>query len=136
MSGIFFLFCFVCLKQSSFRSRKSFLFNFESSFCSWDNHFLTFQILKCHDASKCLSMKHLTFYWITWEVNTNLWWDFTSLCKITKENFLTKKSMKMWLGNYFLVLLNFQKILSKMESEDVYVLIWTKFDSFTNTYLI
>ena len=42
----------------------------------------------------------------------------------------------MWLGNYFLVLLNFQKILSKMESEEVYVLIWTKFDSFTNTYLI
>ena len=36
------------------------LFHFESSFCSWDNQILTFQIFKCHDVIKCLSMKHET----------------------------------------------------------------------------
>ena len=41
----------------------------------------------------------------------------------------------MWPGNYFQALLNFQGILHKMESEEVYLLIWTNVDSFTNTYL-
>ena len=76
-----------------------------------------------------------TFYWITWEVNTIWWWNLVSLCNITKENFLSKNSMKIWPGNYFLVLLNFQRILCKMESEEVYVVIWTNFDSRTKTYL-
>ena len=39
---------------------KCFLFHFESSFHSWDNQILTFQIFKCHDVIKCLSMKHVT----------------------------------------------------------------------------
>ena len=33
-------------------------------------------------------------------------------------------------------LFNYQRILCKTESEEVSVLIWTNFDSFTNTYLI
>ena len=37
---------------------KCFLFHFESSFCSWDNQILFFQIFKCHDVIKRLSMKH------------------------------------------------------------------------------
>ena len=41
----------------------------------------------------------------------------------------------MWLGKYFQALLNFKKILRKMKSEEVCVLVWTTFDSFTNTYL-
>ena len=41
----------------------------------------------------------------------------------------------MWPGNYFQTLLNFQRILCKMESEEVYVLVWTNFDNFANTYL-
>ena len=32
-----------------------------------------------------------------------------------------------------MALLNFQRILCKMKSEEVYVLVWTNFDSFTNT---
>ena len=43
--------------------------------------------------------------------------------------------MKIWPGNYFLVLLNFQRILCQMGNEEAYVLIWTNFDSFTNTYV-
>ena len=41
---------------------KCFLFHFESSFCSWDNQILTFQIFKCHDVIKYLSMKHETHF--------------------------------------------------------------------------
>ena len=42
----------------------------------------------------------------------------------------------MWPENYFEVILNFQRILRKMESKEVYVLVWTHFDGFTSTYLI
>ena len=41
---------------------KCFLFHFESSFHSWDNQILTFQIFKCHDVIKCPSMKHETHF--------------------------------------------------------------------------
>ena len=41
---------------------KCFLFHFKSSFRSWDNQILTFQIFKCHDVIKCLSMKHETHF--------------------------------------------------------------------------
>ena len=41
----------------------------------------------------------------------------------------------MWPGNYFQAILNFQRVLSKMESEGVYMLVWTNFDSFTNTLI-
>ena len=37
---------------------KCFLFHFESSFCSWDNQILDFQIFQFHDVIKCPSMKH------------------------------------------------------------------------------
>ena len=50
---------------------KRFLLHFESSFRSWDNQILTFQIFKCHEVIKV--PKHETqnsFYWITWEVIT------------------------------------------------------------------
>ena len=39
-----------------------FLSYFESSFRSWDNQILTFQVLKCYDVTKCLSMKHETHF--------------------------------------------------------------------------
>ena len=42
----------------------------------------------------------------------------------------------MWPENKFQALFNFQRILCKMESEEVSVLIWTNFDSFANKYLI
>ena len=49
---------------------KCFLFHLQSTFHSWDNQILTFPLLTCHYVSNCLSMKHETFYWITWEPNT------------------------------------------------------------------
>ena len=41
-------------------NEKGFLFYFESSFRSGDNQVLTFQIFKCYDIIKYLSMKHET----------------------------------------------------------------------------
>ena len=37
---------------------KCFLFHFESSFRSWDDQILTFQIFKCHEVIVCPNMKH------------------------------------------------------------------------------
>ena len=50
-------------REYLWNKEKCFLFHFESSFRSWDNQILTFQIFKCHDVIKCLSMKpetHIT----------------------------------------------------------------------------
>ena len=44
-------------KEHFWNKGKWFLFLFESSFCSWDNQILNFQIFKCHHVIKCLSMK-------------------------------------------------------------------------------
>ena len=38
-------------------------------------------------------------------------------------------------GDYFQSLLDFQRILCKMESTEVYGLIWINSDNFTNTFL-
>ena len=61
VSATFLLVCFTCLKESTFETRKN-LFHLESSFRSWDNQILTFQIFKFHDIIKCLSMKHETHF--------------------------------------------------------------------------
>ena len=54
--------CFVSLKESTCETRKSFLFHIESSFRSWDNQVLTFQILKSFDFIKCRCLKHETHF--------------------------------------------------------------------------
>ena len=59
-----------------------------------------------------------------------------SLCNITKENFLSKNYVKDMAWKLVLAFFNFQRILCKLEPEEVCVLIWTNFDSFANTYLI
>ena len=56
--------------RHSWNKEKCFLYHFKSSFHSWDNQILTFQIFKCYGVIKCPSMKQHTFHWITWEVNT------------------------------------------------------------------
>ena len=53
------LFC-MCKREYFRKKEKCFLFHFESSLHSWDNQFLSFQIFKCHDVIKCLTMKHET----------------------------------------------------------------------------
>ena len=62
ISATFLLVCFECLKESIFETRKKnvfFFFHFESSFRSWDNQILNFEIFKCHYVIKCLSLKHI-----------------------------------------------------------------------------
>ena len=95
LSATFLLFCFIMSKREPlWNKEKCFLFHFESSFRSWDDQVLTFQIFKFHDVIKCASMKHKTFYWITWEVNTSgneIWPDYVIL---QKKIFYKKSSMK------------------------------------------
>ena len=51
------LFC-MSKREHLWNQEKCFLFHIESSFYSWDNQILNFQIFKCYDVIKCLSMKH------------------------------------------------------------------------------
>ena len=51
------LFC-MSKRKNLWSKEKCFLFHFESSFHSWDNQILNFQVFKCYDVIKCLSMKH------------------------------------------------------------------------------
>ena len=51
---------FMSKREHLWNKEKCFLFHFESSFRSWGNQILTFQIFKCHDVIKCLIMKHET----------------------------------------------------------------------------
>ena len=93
ISTTFLLVCFVCLEESTFEKRKTFLFHFESSFCSWDNHILTFQIFTCHDVIKYLMMKHKAYFTeqLGKQTQSGVWY-LASICNITKETFLLKKS--------------------------------------------
>ena len=54
---------FFCMskREDLWNKEKCFLFHFESSFGSWDNQILNFQIFKCHVVIKWLSMKHEIF---------------------------------------------------------------------------
>ena len=51
------LFC-MSKRKCLWNNKDCFLFELESSFRSWENQILTFQILKCHDVIKCPSIKH------------------------------------------------------------------------------
>ena len=64
------LFCTPTTEDLWNKEKCFFFFYLKSSFRSWDNQVLNFQIFKCH-VIKCLSMKQEnTFYWITWKPNT------------------------------------------------------------------
>ena len=60
VSYIFASLFYMCKWEVLWNKEKGFSFYFESSFRSWDNQILTFQIFKCYDDIKCLSMKHET----------------------------------------------------------------------------
>ena len=51
---------FMSKRELLWNKEKGFLFHFKSPFRFWDNQILIFQIFKCHDVIKCLSMKHET----------------------------------------------------------------------------
>ena len=85
-------------REHSKNNEKCFLFHFKNSFRSWDNQILTFQIFKCHNIIKCLSMKHETHFSLnnleSKHILSFCYWNLASLCNITKEIFLSKRSMK------------------------------------------
>ena len=58
----FFARLFCMSKREHLWNKKCFLFHVESSFHSWDNQILTFEMLICHDVIKCSSMKHETHF--------------------------------------------------------------------------
>ena len=96
-------------------------------FSSWDNHILTFEVIKCHDDIKCLRMKHKTHFTEQLEKKTK---SGNKICRVyvilQKRSFFRKVLWKMC---------RLVVIIRKKESEEVSVLIWTSFDSFANTYL-
>ena len=94
MSTTFLLTCFVCLKKNSFRIKKSFLFHLKDSFFhSWDNQIFSDIWMSWRHQIPKHETRNI-FYWITWEVNIFWWCNLAGLCNITKENFLSKNSMK------------------------------------------
>ena len=73
---------------------KCFLFHFESAFRFWD---LTFQLFKCNDVIKYLSMKHKTLNNLESKQSGNeIWPVYVILQK--KKNY-RKILRKMWPGN-------------------------------------
>ena len=53
---------FMSKREHLWNKKECFLFHLKSSFHSWDDQILNFQIFKCHDVIKCLSMKHETHF--------------------------------------------------------------------------
>ena len=53
---------FMSEREGYWIKEECFLFYLESSFHSWDNQNLTFQIFKCHDVIKCPSMKQEIYF--------------------------------------------------------------------------
>ena len=84
------LFC-MSKREHLWQKQKLFLFHFDSSFRSWDNQLLTFQISECHDVIKCLVVKHETHinaYLGNWTQSGNEIWPVYINYKI---KFLIKK---------------------------------------------
>ena len=68
---------FVCIKEQLWNKKRK-IFHFESSFHSWYNQFLNFQIFECDDAIKCQGMKH--FLLNNLESKDSLVMNLVSLC--------------------------------------------------------
>ena len=80
---------------------------------------------------KSLGRQHLVDKnFVDYLANVDFFWE--SWADITKENFYQKVFEKCDLETSFRHL-NFQRILCQKESEEVFVLICTNFNSFTNT---
>ena len=84
------LFC-MSEREHFWNKKKKFFFSLQNFFLflrQSDFNFSNIQMSWRHQMPK-----HKTrniFYWITWEVNIVWWWNFASLCNITKWNFLSK----------------------------------------------
>ena len=79
---------------------KCFLSDFESSLHSWDNQILNFQIFKCHDIIKYLSMKHETHFTEKLGKQTQPGNEIWPVHVILQDNFFYHKiPWKMWPRN-------------------------------------
>ena len=100
MSAKFLLVCFVSLKESTCKTKENVFFISIISYCSWDNQSLTFQIFKCHDFIKCLSMKHKHVLPKNLESKQSGNEIFLiHVIKLQKKDFYQKFLWKMWPGN-------------------------------------
>ena len=73
---------------------KCFFFYYQSSFRSWDNQILTFQVFRCHEVIKCSSIKHKSILLNNLRSKHILVMKFGQFMYITKEKFLSKDSIK------------------------------------------
>ena len=73
-------------------------------------------------------MKHILLNNLASKQSGNEIWSVHAI--LQNKLFYQKTLSKLWPGNQFLVLFNFQRILSKKDSPKITMLIWTNFDSF------
>ena len=125
------LVCFVCPKERNCETRKKcFLFHFESSFRSWNNQILNFQIFKCDDVIKCLSIKHKTHFTELLGTETQLDNEIWPVYVALEDNFFIIK----FYGRCGLETSSRPFLIFKELSVKRNLLIWANFDSFAITY--
>ena len=103
VSATFLLVCFLILREHLWNKEKRFLFLFKSSFCSWEDQILDFQISKFYEV--------ITWYKEYLQLNDlgsihSLIMKFSCLCHISKKKKKKKKKKKN------------QKFLQKLQPED------------------
>ena len=133
MSATFLLVCFAWLKESTCETRKNvFFFTLKALFIL---EIIKFSLFRYSNIMMSLNAQA----WNTKHILNNLGSKHSLVMEfvILQNNFFYQKNeQKMWPGNKFQVLFNFQRILCKKDSVEVSMLIWTNSDSFAMTYLI
>ena len=87
--------CILSLNKSTWKPGKMFFLSLQELFSF--SRKSDFRIPSFQVSWRLQMPKHKTrntFHWITWKVNTVWWWNFTSLCHITKEKNSSKNSTK------------------------------------------
>ena len=93
------LFCMS--KREDLRNKeKCFYFTSKALFGSWDNQILSFQIFKCHDVIKCLSVKHETCFIKKLVKQTQHGYEIWPVYVTLQDNFFHHKILwEMWPWN-------------------------------------
>ena len=87
-------------KRALEKHRKMFWFHSESSLRYWNNQILAFQLFKCHDVIKFLSMKNESRFTEYLGRSTHSGHEIWSIFVISqKKNFCPKIIWKTWPGN-------------------------------------
>ena len=132
MPATFLLFCILSLKERTCETKKSIsYFTVIALFILEIIKYSGIQVPWSHQIPKQETQN--AFYSITGELNTI--WQQNSLCNISKQKLSKyyKKSVTCKLASDFI---NFQKILCKYESEEVFMMNWINFDGFAIIYFI